>query len=178
MHQPQLFIIPLVEHGTCGIWHQKGPAILLLALPYLMQPPLHGNLHTLRNNIITVCLKEKFLLELQIHHGMWNRCRLSEVINGQLHEQTLADKINVFTNIHKLDTAAMCKQVSTRGNTKPRWLIELIQCKRRLQNGLCLLASDTRIRTENAYIQLLQLDSLLQDIHYPKYQYNLRIFIV
>ena len=35
------------------------------------------------------------------------------------------------------------------------------------------LASDTRIRTENAYIQLLQLDSPLQAPHYPEYQYNL-----
>ena len=35
---------------------------------------------------------------------------------------------------------------------KPKWLVE---------------------RTENDYIQLLQLDSPLQATHYPKYQYNL-----
>ena len=66
----------------------------------------------------------------------------------------------------------MYKQVSTSGNTKPRWLIKLIQRKCRLQNGLHLLASDTRIRTENAYTQLLKLDSPLQATHYPEYQYN------
>ena len=67
----------------------------------------------------------------------------------------------------------MKKQVSIRGNTKPRWLADIILRKRRIQNGLRYLASDTRIRTENAYIQLLQLDSPLQATHYPEYQYNL-----
>ena len=53
------------------------------------------------------------------------------VINGQWHEQPLEEKINVFTQILKfaLDTAAMYKQVSNRGNTKPKWLIDIIQCK-------------------------------------------------
>ena len=74
------------------------------------------------------------------------------VVKSQWHKQTLTEKINFFTKIHKftLDKAAMYKQVSNRGNTKPRLLINLIQCKHRLQNSLPLLALDTRIRTENA----------------------------
>ena len=72
-----------------------------------------------------------------------------------------------------MNKAAMKKQVSNFGNTKPKWLIDIILQKRRIQNGLWYLASDTRIRTENTYIQLLQLDSPLQATHYPKYQYKL-----
>ena len=111
----------------------------------------------------------------------WNynfitECELdAAVINGNWHEQPLEEKVNVFTQIQKyaLDVAAMKKQVSNRGNTKPRWLVDIIKRKRRIQNGLRYLSSDTRIRTENAYIQLLQLDSPLYPTHYPDYQYNL-----
>ena len=62
-----------------------------------------------------------------------------------------------YKNVHW--TQLMFKQVSNRGNTNPKWLIDIIKCKRRIQNGLRCLASDTRIKSENAYIQLLQLDS-------------------
>ena len=122
----------------------------------------------------------KFIIDWTTFEA-WNynfitECELdSAVINGNWHEQTLEDKIKVFTQIQKyaLDVAAMKKQVSNRGNTKPRWLVDIIQRKRRIQNGLRYLASDTRIRTENAYIQLLQLDSPLHPTHFPEYQYNL-----
>ena len=75
----------------------------------------------------------KFILDWTTFDA-WNynfimECELdAAVINGNWHEQTLEDKIKVFTQIQKyaLDVASMKKQVSNLGNTKPRWLVDII----------------------------------------------------
>ena len=110
-----------------------------------------------------------------LNYKFITECELdAAVINGHWHERSLAGKIDTLTNIQKyaLDTAAVYKQASTRGNTKPQSLVSLIKKKRKLQNGLRILASDTRIRTENSFAMLLQLDSPLQPTRYTEHQYK------
>ena len=73
------------------------------------------------------------------------------VSSGNWHDQSIEGKIELFTNIQKfsLQNTIQLKETSSRGNTKPRWLVSLIKNKRRIQNGLRILSSDTRIRAEN-----------------------------
>ena len=85
------------------------------------------------------------------------------VINGLWHEQSLEKKINIFTATQQyaFKHTILHKEVSQR-NTKPRWLVDLIQKKRRLQNKLRSLASDTRIIAENTAQQLIMPNLLPQ----------------
>ena len=114
----------------------------------------------------------KFILDWTTFDS-WNykfitECKLdAAVINGNWHEQPLEEKINVFTQIQKyaLDTAAMKKQVSNRGNTKPKWLVDIILQKRRIQNGLRYLAS--RHQNKNRKCQHPTLTTGLPPSSYP-----------
>ena len=80
---------------------------------------------------------------------------------------------NRSTNIQKLafQNSIKYKQVSNRGNTKPRWLVQLIQLKRRYQNGLRKLASDSRKKREEAINTVFN-----SPIPKPKYHYSQEMF--
>ena len=95
------------------------------------------------------------------------------VITGNWYGQPLLKKIEVLTNIQKLafQNSIKYKQVSNRGNTKPRWLVQLIQLKRRYQNGLRKLASDSRKKREEAINTVFN-----SPIPKPKYHYSQEMF--
>ena len=80
-------------------------------------------------------------------------------MNGNWYEQPIHKKIKTFTNAQKMAFEALVsyKQLSTRGNAKLRFIINMIKHKRRLENGLKRLASDTRIKKEEAYSKMFSL---------------------
>ena len=96
------------------------------------------------------------------------------VVTGNWHEQPLHKKIEVFTNAQRLafHNSIQFKQVSSRGGTKPRWLIQLIQQKRRYQNGLRKLASDTRKKREEAIKIILNTPNPNLKFHYNQEMFD------
>ena len=109
--------------------------------------------------------KYKYITEIELD---------AVVATGNWHEQTLTRKIEIFTNVQKFafQNSIQYKQVSSRGNTKPRWLIQLIQQKRRYQNGLNKLASDTRKKREEAINTILGLPQPRIKYHYRQETYE------
>ena len=105
--------------------------------------------------------KYKYLVEIELD---------AAVATGNWYEQPLHKKIEVFTNAQRLafHNSIQFKQVSNRGGTKPRWLIKLIQHKRRYQNGLRKLASDTRKKREEAINTILNAPNPNLKFHYSK----------
>ena len=70
----------------------------------------------------------------------------------------LPEKVQAFTAVQQeafLGTISF-KQKSLRGNTKPRYIVDLIKSKRRIQNKLRTLDTNTRIRGENMLNLCLQ----------------------
>ena len=130
-------------------------------------PELFPETHTLSKN--------KFVLDWRTY-DMWRYKYLTEieldaaVITGNWYEQPLHKKIEVFTNAQKLafHNSIQYKQISNRGGTKPRWLIQLIQTKRRYQNGLRKLASDTRKKREEAINTILNIPNTEIKFHYDQ----------
>jgi len=113
-------------------------------------------------------------------YDQWNYKLISEmmleaaVITGHWHENTLENKIKIFTNIQTqaFNASIQHKQASNRGNTKPRALVNLIKHKRKLETGLRKLASDTRKIKESIYTQIFELNSNPLTYHYTKREYE------
>ena len=103
--------------------------------------------------------KYKYLVEIELE---------AAVATGNWYEQPLHKKIEVLTNAQRLafHNSIQFKQVSSRGETKPRWLIQLIQQKRRYQSGLRKLASDTRKKREEAINTILNIPNPNLKFHY------------
>jgi len=109
--------------------------------------------------------KYKYIVEIELE---------AAVVTGNWHEQPLHKKIEVFTNAQRLafHNSIQFKQVSSRGGTKPRWLIQLIQQKRRYQNGLRKLASDTRKKREEAIKIILNTPNPNLKFHYNQEMFD------
>lgn len=73
---------------------------------------------------------------------------------------------------NQLNVSITYKLASNRGNTKPRKIINLIKQKRKLENGLRKLASDTRKKREEAYQIIFDLYPSQYKNHYTKNQYK------
>ena len=71
-----------------------------------------------------------------------------------------------------LDASINYKQVSSRGNTKPRNMINLIKQKRNIETGLRKLASDTRKKRVEAYQIIFDFYPTQLKFHYTKKEYN------
>ena len=96
------------------------------------------------------------------------------VITGRWYEKTIEERIHELTEIQKMamNASISYKLISNRGNTKPRKIINLIKQKRKLENGLRKLASDTRKKREEAYQIIFDLYPTQYKYHYTKNQYK------
>ena len=91
-------------------------------------------------------------------------CILTEISLTELletkkwHNLSLSDKVQTFTTVQQEAFLGIIsfKQKSLRGNTKPRYIVDLIKSKRRIQNKLRTLDTNTRIREENMLNLCLQ----------------------
>ena len=109
--------------------------------------------------------KYKFITEMEME---------AAIVNGNWYEQPTHKKVELFTNIQKyaFENSINFKQVSQRGNTKPRYIIELIKQKRRLENGLRKMVSDTRKKKEEAYTIIFSLVQVPVKFHYNDESYD------
>ncbi len=96
------------------------------------------------------------------------------VITGRWYEKSIEERIHELTEIQKaaMNASITYKLASNRGNTKPRKIINLIKQKRKLENGLRKLASDTRKKREEAYQVIFDLYPSQYKYHYTKNQYK------
>ena len=95
----------------------------------------------------------------QINYNILTEIAFQELIEtGQWHRQSIQDKVQTFTTVQQnaFLGAINFKQKSIRGNTKPRHIVELIKAKRRIQNKLRALESNTRIRGANIFNTFVQ----------------------
>ena len=136
-----------------------------------MAPELFPELQTLS--------KLKYIPDWKTYNP-WNYKLVSEmmlesaVITGNWYEKSLSEKIKTFTETQKaaLDASINYKQISSRGNTKPRNIINLIKQKRNIETGLRKLASDTRKNKEEAFQSIFDLYPNQYKYHYSKKEYN------
>ena len=137
----------------------------------VMAPELFPELQTLS--------KLKYIPDWKTYNP-WNYKLVSEmmlesaVITGNWYEKPLSEKIKTFTETQKaaLEASINYKQVSNRGNTKPRNIINLIKQKRNIETGLRKLASDTRKKKEEAFQSIFDLYPTQYKYHYSKKEYN------